>query len=573
MFRSSWLAIALTGLFALPSQAFIPLPDRNGKYSFDEDGRVTMDGRSFRHLGSVSSSGSFQAHPDVIEFLGYDPSRSWQAGDRPEDIFQFGDIKAYGLAEYSLEQLNPGIDVGSLPLSDLRILKKQTIADLVEAIPDLGEKKVREIPPLKDNLPERFHNRRLEQLLEKDVRQLRSDLIAGARQEVSSVSQAKIQQQHERLVEGYGEGVEAIAEDIIARYSIKYPELNVDLETVIDDASSTIDARLNRAAGELEARIAAHAQNTELEAIQINRLVEQEFRRYQEEAEQIVTENIERYKTNVEATISQDLSQLGLPKINITQTFTDLDGAVSDYASEVIADGKERVKQVVREELALVEQLARRVSTEIGAIKLGDYDLSGYEIDDLPGAKSTPIQEYENFEEFTISEVPGAADLNFARYPSMPQFGTGIARVDLIFSDAEKYTDRTISGSEKDGFNNTHCRKGQKGCAHIELTAVEPFFFNAGKQWVSGDSQEVRGGKRLLRGDGKEPTGRLPAPKSPLKMVLRNSDELTDTVEMFLALQICFTDPWGQEHCTPHDVLEIPAWTFRPGDTIYLGVP
>ena len=41
---------------------------------------------------------------------------------------------------------------------------------------------------------------------------------------------------------------------------------------------------------------------------------------------------------------------------------------------------------------------------------------------------------------------------------------------------------------------------------------------------------------------GKEPTGRLPAYKSPFKMVLRNNDEATDTADLYLALQICVTD-------------------------------
>lgn len=144
-----------------------------------------------------------------------------------------------------------------------------------------------------------------------------------------------------------------------------------------------------------------------------------------------------------------------------------------------------------------------------------------------------------------------------------------------MLSEAEKFTDRTISGSLRENFTDTHCQSSKSlngGCAHIELAG--PFAFNRGKQWVSGDSQKVKGGRNLLKnfGGGKEPTGRLPFRGSTLKMVLRNNNEQRDTTKMYLALQICFRDPLGTKHCTPHNILEFPLHTFKVGDFILLGI-
>lgn len=572
MFKSLLLslAVAISGSLFVPAQALVPLPDANGEYRRDANGNIIVQDQNFRDFKAVRTGGSFKVAPDVVKILGYDPSRSWSAGDRPEDIIHYGDIIDYGLATYSLAELNPGQDTGSLPLSSLRILTGQTLSELVTSIPEVGETKIKNIAPLGDNLPEEIHNKTLNRLLETNIRQLKSELEAGIRQDASFLAEQEIDRLQNKITEGYGEGVELIAQNLNDRYL----EVELNLVSATNAAKIKTVTQLAQATQRLKRRISQNIKNSS-SANQAGSQIEQAYTLYRQETKQIIANNTQQYQKEILQQLTDQLGQKEALALDLTANFSNLNQVFNDFADETIGNAKTKITAQVTNNLNKIGKLSRRIPTEIGEIKLRNYDLSKYEVDDIPGAAKTPINKYKKYQESAISDVPGAADLDFDQYPFMPQFGTGIARVDWVFSNAEKYTNRTISGSMKDTFNLAHCRERQsikgKGCAHIELID-EVIALNAGKQWVSGDSQETRGGKNALRGDGKEPTGRLPAYKSPFKMVLRNHDEKTDTVEMFLALQVCVVDPFGQEHCTPHDVFEIPLTTFKPGDLIFLGV-
>ncbi|NER27607.1 MAG: hypothetical protein F6J89_08225, partial [Symploca sp. SIO1C4] len=48
---------------------------------------------TFRNIPGIGSSGSFNAPADVIRQLGYDPSRSWSAGQTPDQYVKLGDFQ------------------------------------------------------------------------------------------------------------------------------------------------------------------------------------------------------------------------------------------------------------------------------------------------------------------------------------------------------------------------------------------------------------------------------------------------------------------------------------------------
>ena len=254
----------------------------------------------------------------------------------------------------------------------------------------------------------------------------------------------------------------------------------------------------------------------------------------------------------------------------LSTSINDLQQVTAEYLTVTVNEITNQVKDFIREKVGnLAKDIGKQIIGDIGDIVLSNYDLSSYTIADIPGLAETPIYRFPGFENLNISQIPNLASLPFQLYPNFPQYdAVGFALVDLVLGEAEQYAERSISGGNRVGIAN--CNDGSS-CAHIELGGPLPT--TAGRQWVSGDSQRVKGGKNLLKwvGGGKEPTGRLPFNNPPFKMVLRNNSETQDTVALTLAFRYCFSS-WGIRHCTPYNLFEIPLHTFRVGDYIYLGV-
>jgi len=134
--------LAVESFFPKPvlSQAPASIPDLS---------RIT-----FRSL-PIQESGSFQAPPDIVNALGYDPSRSWYAGQTADQIMQLGDFtQSLGFERYSLRYIGQltSIDTTRLRLSSVGLLSWQTIADLVNAIPDIANYRIADIAPIADLL-------------------------------------------------------------------------------------------------------------------------------------------------------------------------------------------------------------------------------------------------------------------------------------------------------------------------------------------------------------------------------------------------------------------------------------
>lgn len=82
----------------------------------------------------------------VVSQLGYDASRTWQAGNSLAGITELGDFG--GSFPYSLRGIASvaGFDIGRYRLSGLgRLLGNQTIGDVVQAIPSLRSRRIDEV--------------------------------------------------------------------------------------------------------------------------------------------------------------------------------------------------------------------------------------------------------------------------------------------------------------------------------------------------------------------------------------------------------------------------------------------
>ena len=130
---------------------------------------------TFSKMPAITESGSFQAPGNVSQKLGYDPSRSWNAGQKPDAFTMLGDFQdSFKLQEFSLLDISQitGSDIQGSDLSRFGVVKFQTIESLVKAIPDLKEWKIRDVKPiynlLSQNLSTSFYaNQTIGNLLKK----------------------------------------------------------------------------------------------------------------------------------------------------------------------------------------------------------------------------------------------------------------------------------------------------------------------------------------------------------------------------------------------------------------------
>ena len=84
-------------------------------------------------------------------YVDYDLSRQWLAGDSLVDILKLGDLEeAFAIQELSIGEITAitGIDTNDIALSTFELVKDQSLAELVAAIPELGEKQVFQVEPI-----------------------------------------------------------------------------------------------------------------------------------------------------------------------------------------------------------------------------------------------------------------------------------------------------------------------------------------------------------------------------------------------------------------------------------------
>ncbi|NEQ47479.1 MAG: hypothetical protein F6K00_29630 [Leptolyngbya sp. SIOISBB] len=106
---------------------------------------------TFGNLPPLMSDGSFDAPEDIIQSLGYDLSRQWTAGQSLETVLKLGDFQtSLYLQLFNLENIAEltQLDLNQIALEALDLADWQTIEDLVNAIPTLGNLFVDQVPPV-----------------------------------------------------------------------------------------------------------------------------------------------------------------------------------------------------------------------------------------------------------------------------------------------------------------------------------------------------------------------------------------------------------------------------------------
>lgn len=239
---------------------------------------------------------------------------------------------------------------------------------------------------------------------------------------------------------------------------------------------------------------------------------------------------------------------------------------------------------------------------ELGALTLDELgeELGDFKIGDIPNADITRLADLEGWQNASLSEVPGLADLPFNQFPAgIGALGGATARIDFIYSPAEADRTNTISGSYQAGFEVPCPDEGKltkfstpyeapeandpPECAYLELDDLEDEGREVqgsfeGKQWISGKYHEVEGGFGPLKfvpstlgySVGYEPTGRHPF-GSAFKVIVWEPDETDDTVTFKLFFRWCTYIPGIGRTCTPYNQFSAPFLTHKINDIIFIG--
>jgi murein DD-endopeptidase MepM/ murein hydrolase activator NlpD len=210
----------------------------------------------------------------------------------------------------------------------------------------------------------------------------------------------------------------------------------------------------------------------------------------------------------------------------------------------------------------------------LGELKLEAIDLSQYSLSDIPNLDSVELGQYQEWANALVEEIPGLNQVPLSEFPNpIAEIGGIVMRIDMIYSDAENKSQRTISGSDQVGFS-VPCEETK--CAQIELDDLENSgtttqSFLEGKQWISGKYQEVPGGFGVLGAvnGGVEPTGRHPF-GSAFKVAVMEPDETTDTVDTAMFFRHCHRAPVDLG-CAPYFIGPIPFFTYKVNAPIFVG--
>ena len=257
------------------------------------------------------------------------------------------------------------------------------------------------------------------------------------------------------------------------------------------------------------------------------------------------------------------------------QTVPELVKAMPKLANEYVVDVppiKDLVEQTLFKGVGIGEnqtigELIEQ-NPELKEIELGEIDLSKYNLTSIPGIEKAQLKEFSNWQNATISKVPGLNKVSFNNFPiAIAPQGNIVGQVDLPLKEVENNRQRSISGSYQEAFN-VPC---STNCAHIELSGVGGL---TGAQWMSGKFQEVRGGYGILGrlNGGKEPTGRHPFGKV-FKQVVWDINEADGSITTAMFFRFCKHSLFVDFGCSPYFIGPFPFLPYKEKSYIFLGTP
>lgn len=105
---------------------------------------------TFSQMPPISKSGSINAL-SYTQDVGYDLSRTWQAGQTPDQYMKLGDVSQAlqpELLSIGAIAQTTGLNLNQVALSTFTLVSQQTLNQLVKAVPLLGQFNVRDVAPI-----------------------------------------------------------------------------------------------------------------------------------------------------------------------------------------------------------------------------------------------------------------------------------------------------------------------------------------------------------------------------------------------------------------------------------------
>ena len=107
---------------------------------------------SFESLPPTTSDGSLTVPSEAVDYLGFDPSTSWVAGQEVETFLKLGSLFGFGVQKMSLENIAAltDINLNTLGLDKFQVIEWQSAQSLLAAVPSLENTPLQDVAPLLD---------------------------------------------------------------------------------------------------------------------------------------------------------------------------------------------------------------------------------------------------------------------------------------------------------------------------------------------------------------------------------------------------------------------------------------
>ena len=265
-----------------------------------------------------------------------------------------------------------------------------------------------------------------------------------------------------------------------------------------------------------------------------------------------------------------NLSQFSLAK---WQSIPELTKALPQLSNQYVADIPpidDLVTKILGVRVGSDETVGQLIqeNPQLKDVELGEIDLSKYKLSSIPGIEQAKLGQFDNWQNASISKIPGLSNITFDKFPLVPvPQGNIVAKVDLPLREIEANRQKSISGSYQAGFNVPCSTK----CAHIEVAGEGNI---TGAQWMSGKFQQVKGGFGILGAlnGGKEPTGRNPFGKA-FKQVIWDINEADGSITTAMFFRICKRGGLFDMGCSPYFLGPFPFLPYKETSPIFLGTP
>lgn len=192
---------------------------------------------------------------------------------------------------------------------------------------------------------------------------------------------------------------------------------------------------------------------------------------------------------------------------------------------------------------------------------LGDFKLTSFKLDDLPGLSTAPLDQLKVADQALLKDLNsvGLGNIPLSKFPVAPKLAQGVrfAEVDVVLGPKEQNRLRVISGTipRRDKFEEVECPG--KSCPHIEMHDMMTTQYS-GFAWLDGRLQAKDGyGPLCIPFGCKGPVGNHPFGKA-FRVVVTRPQEDKGSITVGLKFRACKRLPFVGKTCTPY--------FFPPGD-------